>query len=179
MGTGTIPTYESVSQWGVWCKDIPFQIADGVKKPASRTWNDEHGDDEYIASTGMFMEAYTMEVEFGCKVMKAVTDGQTNIPAVTDVQKKVADFLEYLRSSGMMKMYSSYTRIGRQYVRLESYNDGTWQSKKEWRTVNNVRTLVTTEEFLVFKIKFKVNDPVTNIIYSSGQLIEDTGGSGV
>ena len=51
----------------------------------------------------------------------------------------------------MMKMYSSYTRIGRQYVRLSSVDD-----KATWKTDNG-------EEWLIFSVTFKVNDPVTDV----------------
>lgn len=133
--------HESTSQWGVWCKDIPFKIFDKVKAPAKRTWFDEDGDEEYIPSEGLYLEAYTMEVEFGCK----------KTSTITDVRQKVGAFLEYLRASGHMNMYSSYTRIGRQNVRLESVSDNA-----KWKSNDNV-------EYLIFKVVFKVNDPNTDI----------------
>lgn len=145
MGTGSngsaYPVCESVAKWGVWCKDIPFKILDKVKDPAKRTWPDEHGDDEYIPSDGLYLEAYSMKIEFGCKKMSGVND----------VRQKVGEFLEYLRSSGMMKLYSSHTRIGRQNVRLESVSDSA-----KWKSNDN-------EEFLVFEVTLKVNDPKTDI----------------
>ena len=101
------PTYESVAQWGVWCKEIPFKIYDKVKAPAKRTWFDEHGDDEYMPDGGLFMEAYTMKVTFGCKKMTQTSDGSTTISGVDDVRVKVGAFLDYLRTSGMLMMYSS------------------------------------------------------------------------
>lgn len=145
MGTDTggspHAVYESVAAWGVWCKSIPFKIFDKVKAPAKRTWYDEHGDDEYIPSEGLYLEAYTMKVEFGCKKMAGVND----------VRERVGAFLGYLRESGMMKMYCSYTRIGRQNVRLDSVGDGaTWKNEEG-------------QEFLIFDVTFKVNDPVTDI----------------
>ncbi len=133
--------YESTNKWGVWCKDIPFKIFDKVKAPAKRTWYDEDGDEEYIPSDGLYLEAYTMEVEFGCK----------KTSTITDVRQKVGAFLEYLRASGHMKMYSSYTRIGRQNVRLESVSDNA-----KWKSNDNI-------EYLIFKVVFKVNDPKTDI----------------
>ena len=140
MGSST--TYESVSAWGVWCKSIPFKIFGKVKAPAKRTWYDEHGDDEYIPSEGLYLEAYTMKVEFGCKKMTSVND----------VRQKVGQFLEYLRSSGHMKMYSSHTRIGRQNVRLDSVSDNAI-----WKTDDD------GNEFLIFEVTFNVGDPVTDI----------------
>ena len=148
------PVYESVTQWGVWCKEIPFKIFDKVKEPAKRTWNDEHGDDEYISADGLYLEAYTMMVEFGCKLIQG---GDTTKYGVTvnDVRDSVASFLEYLRSAGMMKMYCSYTRIGRQYVRLAGVLDSA-----KWKSEDG-------QEFLVFEVEFKVNDPKTPVTIGS------------
>lgn len=145
------PVYESVKQWGVWCKDIPFKLLDNIKEPAKRSWPGKNGDDEYIGSDGLYAEAYSMEVEFGCKKMSSISVDNTTVPAVTNVRTNVGTFLTYLRSSGMLKLYSSYTRIGRQNVRLESVSDNA-----TWKNENG-------QEFLVFKVRFKVNDPVTDI----------------
>lgn len=144
------PLCESVATWGVWCKDIPFKIAEKVKEPAKRSWYDEEGDDEYIPSTGLLLEAYTMKVEFGCKIKTGISD----------VREKVGEFLDYLRQSGMMKLYSTYTRIGRQNVRLSSISDKAWKNDQEG------------EEFLVFEVEFKVNDPATDIILDNDSLEE-------
>ena len=158
MGTdandSAYPVCESVDTWGVWCKEIPFIIYGKAKEPAKVSWSDEHGDDEFISDDGLYMDAYTMTVEFGCKMMTSVSD----------VRAKVKTFLDYLRTSGMMKMYSSHTRTGRQYVRFSSVSDDAkWKSKKEWRVVSGTRTLVTVKEWLIFKVTFKVNDPVTDV----------------
>jgi len=146
MGTGSNSSAgsicESVAKWGVWCKTIPFKIFDKVKAPPKRTFYDEHGDSEYIPSEGLYLESYTMKVEFGCKKMTGVND----------VRNKVGSFLEYLRSSGHLMMYSTHTRIGRQNVRLDSVSDSaTWKTDDEGN------------EFLVFEVTFNVADPITEI----------------
>ena len=155
MGTDTngdaYPVCESVGTWGVWCKEIPFKLAEKMKEPAKRSWYDEHGDDEYVASGGLYAEAYTMKVELGCKMTTARDVTRYGIAAVDDVRDKVGRFLSYLRSSGMLNMYSSHTRIGRRYVRLESVSDGA-----TWKTTDD------GQEFLVFSVTLKVNDPVTD-----------------
>lgn len=155
MGTttsgSTYPVCESVQTWGIWCSEIPFKLAEKVKEPAKRSWYDEHGDDEYLSADGLYMEAYDMKVKLGCKKMQSTTDGGDSISAVNDVRQKVAAFVKYLRESGMMKLYSSYTRTGRQNVRLSSIGDNaTWKSTEG-------------QEFLVFEVTFKVCDPVTEI----------------
>lgn len=144
------PICESVSTWGVFCKSIPFKIMEKTKEPAKRSWNDEHGDDEYIPSGGLMLEAYTMKVEFGCKLLSG-RDASTFEIAVSDVRQKVGTFLSYLRTAGMMKLYSTYTRIGRQNVRLESVSDDA-----KWKSEGG-------EEWLVFSVVLKVNDPVTDV----------------
>lgn len=144
------PVYESVSTWGIFCKDIPFKLFDKVKDPAKRQWYDESGDDEYMPSGGLKLEAYSMKIEFACK--KLSNGNKYNAAAVNDVRVKVGTFLSYLKTSGMLKMYSNYTRIGRQNVRLESVGEsGTWDVDDEGN------------EFLIFEVTLKVNDPETDI----------------
>ena len=147
------PVKESVAEWGIFCKDIPFVLFGKVKEPAKRQWPDEHGDEEYVPS-GLYLEAYTIKIEFGCKkvVGNDIAKYGTG-SAVDDVRAKVGAFLSYLRT-GQFKIYSSYTRIGRQYVRLESVSDGA-----TWKTNGN-------GEFLVFEVSLKVNDPVTDVVLS-------------
>ena len=151
----TYPVCESVATWGIWCKDIPFQIFNKVKEPAKRSWYDEHGDDEYIGEDGLYLDAYTMNIELGCK--KIADGNRYGSATVANVREKVGAFLEYLRSGGMFKIYSSHTRIGRQDVRLESVS-------------NNAKWKVDEDgfEFLVFEITLKVNDPKTDITLTNG-----------
>ena len=158
MGTTGGSAYavcESVSTWGVWCSEIPFKLAEKVKEPAKRSWYDEHGDEEFIPSGGLMMESYNMKVKFGCKKMTGGRDTATYGTQVSDVRQKVKTFLDYLRQSGMMKMYSTHTRTGRQYVRLQSIGDNA-----KWVTKDDV-------EFLVFEVTLKVCDPVTEVTASS------------
>ena len=147
------PVCESVATWDVWCKDIPFKVFDKVKEPAKRTWFDEHGDDEYIPENGLYLDAYTMKVQFGCK--KVGNDSSSQTKNDDYVRQHVGTFLEYLRSAGMMKMYCTHTKIGRQNVRLSSVSDSATWVNEDGQT------------FLVFEVEFKVNDPKTDITLST------------
>ncbi len=148
------PVCESVSTWGIFCKDIPFKMFDKVKEPAKRSYYDQHGDDEYISPNGLLLEAYTMKVELACK--KIGEGNSFDSAAVNDVRVKVGAFLSYLKTSGMLKVYSSHTRIGRQNVRLESVGEGgTWMTDDDGN------------EFLIFEVILKVNDPDTDVVLSS------------
>lgn len=144
-------TFESVTTFGIFCKSIPFKIAEKAKEPAKTSWYDEHGDDEYIPSTGLFLEAYSMEVEFGCKLITSERDVAKFGVTVSDVRTTVGNFLKWLRESGMIFLMSTYTRIGRQNVRFEGVSDDA-----KWKNENG-------EEWLIFKVTFKVNDPKTDV----------------
>ena len=144
------PVCESVSDFGIFCKSIPFKIFEKVKDPAKRSWYDEDGDDEYLPKDGLKTEAYSIKVEFGCKKIESVHDIAKYNAAVDDVREKVGSFLDFLKL-GFFKLYSSYTRIGRQNVRLESVSESS-----KWKSDENV-------EYLVFEVTLKVNDPTTDV----------------
>ena len=147
------PVKESVAAWGIWCKDIPFKLFDKVKEPASRNWFDEHGHDEYISPDGLYLDAYNISIELGCKKLTSAEASKYGAgAAVTDVRSNVNNFLTWLRQAGFIKIYSTYTRIGRQNVRLVSVDDNATWGKD-----------VDGDEFLIFKIELKVGDPVTDV----------------
>lgn len=144
------PVNESVNKWGIFCKEIPFKIWEKVKDPAKRSWHDEDGDDEYAPKDGFKLEAYTMKVTFACKKITDTDAEKYGINAIDDVRNKIGTFLNHLRL-GMFNLYSSYTRIGRQKVRLDSVSDSS-----KWKSDEN-------GEYLIFELTFKVNDPVTDV----------------
>ena len=145
------PVKESVSVFGIFCKEIPFKVFEKVKEPAKRSWYDEDGDDEYIPSDGLRLEAYSMKVTFGCKKISSEHVDKYGVGnEIADVRSKVGIFLNFLKL-GQFKMYSSHTRIGRQNVRLDSISDNA-----KWKSDEN-------GEFLIFEVTFKVNDPVTDV----------------
>lgn len=154
-GSGNAYTvHESVSTWGIWCREIPFKPFEKVKEPASFSWLGEHGVDEYIPDTGLLMDAYTMNLELGCKVL-SVSEAATYGTQVDDVRIAVKTFLDFLRTTGMMNIYSPYTRIGRRNVRLSGVNDNAMMEKD-----------INGHYFLTFTVELKVCDPVTDITLS-------------
>ncbi|WP_065218448.1 MULTISPECIES: hypothetical protein [Butyricimonas] len=135
---------ESVSDFGIWCKDFPFKIHGDAKELANTEWSDEDGDDEFIPDV-IRLKSYEISVEFAYKGVS----GSAN--------EKIRDFLDYLTgrdgSGASLKVYDSFTGIGRKNVRFMSVSqDGEY-----------VRSDAEGDVFL-FKVTFKVNDPVTDII---------------
>ena len=64
--------------------------------------------------------------------------------------EKCKDFIDYIRKSGMMKMYCDFNRIGRQHVRLKDIDPNLYRDPDN-------------EDLLVLYITFKFNDPVTDV----------------
>lgn len=125
-------------RWGVMVKSIPFNLAPEIKPYASTDWPDEDGDDEYIPSTPRF-KAYEMEISF-------VYVGEYNT-----ANNKIREFWNYVKS-GELQIYDTYTGIGRKGIRYVGYSS----------TAFHRRNL--SGDVVEFKIKFKVNNPVDDII---------------
>lgn len=143
--TGSSIVKDSVRDFGMYCKDVPFTMFGEAKDVVSDNFTDEDGEDEYIPSV-LPMKAYTMEVTFAFKGNR------------DSANKALRSFVEYLtgrdkNSEGAeFDMYSTYTEIGRQKCRFVS--------------ISNDADLVREDgyDILFPKITFKVNDPVTDIV---------------
>ncbi len=133
---------DTVEAFGMYEVQSKFYGGREVKEPAKREWRDEDGDDEFVPSTPVF-KAQEMEIKFAYKGTMSSANG------------KLETFIKYLSEGGTMKIYDSYNGIGRQEVRFVSVADDA--------------ELVRDSEdgdILVFTVKFKANDPVTNITLS-------------
>lgn len=134
---------ETIADFDIYCADMPFKLFVEAKTPSKRDWFDEHGDDEYIPESGLKLKAYSMDVKFCCKGDKYSSNEKI---------KKFINYLTGLDGSGAeMKMYCTWTKIGRKSIRFDKLND-----KAELVRDNDGDTLV-------FTITFKVNDPVTDV----------------
>ena len=130
---------ETISDFGLYCMEIPFSVAQSAKDLTARDWYDEDGTDFYMPVNGLKMSAYEMKVKFGYKGDKF------------SANEKINGFLSYLKQ-GAIKMYCDYTKIGRTNVVLSKIDDSA--------------TLVREDkdgDLLIFTVIFKVYDPVTDI----------------
>lgn len=142
IGTGS-PVKETIADFDIYCADMPFKLFVEAKTPSKRDWYDEHGDDEYIPNGGLKLKAYTMDVRFCCKGDKYSSNEKI---------KKFINYLTGLDGSGAeMKMYCTWTKIGRKGIRFDKLNDKAELLRDE------------DGDTLVFTITFKVNDPITDI----------------
>lgn len=142
IGAGS-PVKETIADFDIYCADMPFKLFVEAKAPSKRDWYDEHGDDEYIPNGGLKLKAYTMDVRFCCKGDKYSSNEKI---------KKFINYLTGLDGSGAeMKMYCTWTKIGRKGIRFDKLNDKAELLRDE------------DGDTLVFTITFKVNDPITDI----------------
>lgn len=131
--------------WGnIYTNSIPFTMFDDIKDLYSNDWHDEHGLEEYADETnGLMRKHYDMEVKWIYKGDKY--SANTHI-------KGFLDFLSGKDGSGVwFKLYCTWTRIGRQHVRLLK--------------VDNTAEIVRdgNGDIIVFKTTLRVCDPVTDI----------------
>lgn len=154
---GKLKTYDTIDDFKIYCKDIPFKLYSDVKDVYSNDWVDEDGIEEYTPEDyGLKFKSYSIDVEWAYKGTK----GSAN----TYIKK----FLNYLSgkdgSGVMMSMYCTWTKIGRQNVRLEKIGD----------TATFLRD-TDNGDIVIFKTTFKVGDPVTDITLTYNHIIEDGG----
>lgn len=136
-----VNTVRDSQEWCISVKSVPFKVFPDMKDIPSRDWNDEHGDDEYIPDKPYY-KAYEMDCDFVFIGREGSANGM------------IKDFLTYLAEGGSFQMYDSYTKIGRQDVRYVSYSEDIL-----YRRDNQ-------QDIVVFSVKLKVNDPITDIYLS-------------
>lgn len=160
-GNGEI--VNSYEKWGIVCAKVPFNAGGKTKELAKRDWHDEQGEDTYIPSRLMF-EAYDAEFELAYKGQELATN-PFNLSLAFE---KIDTFKKWISgndtdsgSGAELKIYSPYSAIGRQgcYLKEISDEEPVVQTKYEQGNLYN-------ENIVTFKVKFRVTDPMTNIILS-------------
>ena len=141
------PVKETIEDFSIYTKDIPFVICGESKELYSNDWKGESGSDEYIPSV-IPLKEYDMDVEFAYKGAK------------NSANTKIKAFLDYITgkdgTGAELKIYNTHTRIGRQHVRFVKLDDDADLERDD----------SGAGDILTFKITFRVNDPDTDITLS-------------
>ncbi len=146
--TGSLTVKDSVRDFGMYCKDVPFTMYGEAKDLQSDDYKDEDGEDEYVPKQ-LPMKSYSMEVTFAFK-------GDRD-----SANKSLRAFVAYLTGrdeegeGAEFDMYSTYTEIGRQRCRFQSLSNDAELVRKDGYDI------------LFPKITFKVNDPMTDVTLKS------------
>ena len=136
---------DTQAQFNVVCQEFPFKYLPETKDLAKRDWYDEHGEDVYVPTDGLKFKAYDMDVKF------LYVGTQNNMQ--TDLNGFIL-FISGKNSGGapMLAIYDEYTKTGRRGVVVDSVSE-------ELYDYNNA----DYDAIAMFKVKFRVNDPVTDI----------------
>lgn len=161
-GSGNV--LDSYTQWGIVCCKVPFVAGGETKEVASRDWHDEHGEDAYIPQKLMF-KAYDAEFEMAYKGQELASNPFDLDLAMTNISafKKWLSGNDTQAGSGAeLKIYSPYSTIGRQgcYLVSISDEDPVVHTKAEGGNVYH-------ENVVTFKVKFRVTDPMTDIVLTT------------
>ena len=144
--------FRNLSNWDIVVLGMPLKIRSEAKEPYKNDWPDEHGDEEWDGS--LFMQAFELEITFGVKAIWV----NTTLP-------ELKGFIDWL-DNGEFMFWSEYGNFGRQHVRYAGYDEDAtlWKGKK--RTTLDRAPSDFNEWILRFKLKFKVNDPVTDVYHN-------------
>ena len=139
---------DTQKEYHVVCQEFPFKMMPETKELAKREWYDEHGDDVFIPSDGLKFKAYDLEVKF------------IYVGTEDTMQGNIGNFIRFLYGlnyggSPLLAVYDEYTKTGRRGIYVEGVDNDLFAYDDA-----NVHVVA------VFKVKFRVTDPVTEIVLS-------------
>lgn len=140
------------TEWGMIAKTNPFPALPTPKELYKNEWKDENGDDEY--NNKMYYESFEFDVQFYVKTV--------GVNAEATLLSQIEAFFEKIKEGEFM-IFDSYTGLGRKKVRYAGFNSDEY--KRRYKATSDWARAI-------FSITFKVNDPITRIILSEGELIE-------
>lgn len=139
--------FDTMETWNIGCLEIPFIPIGKAKELPVTEWSDEDGDDEYIPDT-IPIEAYEIEISLAC------------VCNAGEAYSKIMSFFNYITGrdeanpGGELIIYDTNTGIGRKGVRYSEYGDDAYKMNQGG------------QDTILFTVKFKVNDPVTQMTLS-------------
>ena len=146
-----VVTCHDTTKWGLVAKTNPYPALPTPKEPYRNEWPGEDGDDEYTAQ--MHYEAFEMQVGFYVKCFDSGTQ-----KAVEVLYSQLNSFFSTIRQ-GEFEVFDSYTGLGFRKVRFAGYGEEELLARGDWAK-------------LTFTATFKVNDPVTRMIYNGSSITE-------
>ena len=156
----------SFTEWGIVCMKTPFSDGDELKKLPVRDWSDEDGEDVYIPSC-LKVQAYDAEFELAYRG-EELSDNPFDVHLAAS---RIASFRRWLigadtqaGSGADLKIYSPFTRVGRQHCYLLKLSDKDLHVHLKQSGSN-----VYNENVATFKAVFRVCDPVTDIVLTEGE----------
>ena len=139
------------TEWGLVAKVNPYPLLPNPKEPYKNEWHDGNGDEEWVEQ--LFYESIEFSVSFYIKAYDS-PDGT----AEEVIRDNVDSFFSLIKN-GTFKVFDSYNGIGRQNVRYSGFSEDSFVRRKDWARA-------------IFRVTFKVNDPITRMVMYNGSIIE-------
>lgn len=135
----------------VVCQECPFKVMPETKDLAKRDWYDENGEDVYIPTDGLMFKAYDMDVKF------------LYVGTESNMASDLKGFINFLygKNSGgspLLAIYDEYTKTGRRGVYVAGIDNELLAYDDANGTMDNGQ--IVSDVVGVFKVKFRVTDPV-------------------
>lgn len=165
---GDEPVVDTQETFKIVCKEIPFKALPETDEPASRTWNDQDGEDFYIPKRGLRKKAYDIDVEF-----LYVNDGSGYTEQsgsydewlATQMHNHILAFIKYIEcvtaagggavpeaNGWCLAVYDEYTKIGIQGMYVKKIDTDLYYYSD-----------TSSGAIASFKVTFRVADP-TNFV---------------
>ena len=142
----------NTTEWGLIAKTNPFPLLPNPKDPYKNDWHDANGDEEWVEK--IYYQPIEFEVSFYIKAY------ETNDESAEVIMRRQIDGFFSLIKAGEFKIYDSYNGIGRRKVRYAGYSEEDFSKRSNWARA-------------IFRIKFKVNDPITRMVISNNSIVEE------
>lgn len=163
-------TIDTQEQFGVVCQEFPFKYLPESKELPKRDWYDEDGEDVYVPKDGLRLAAYDLEVKF------------LYVGSESRMSANIKDFIDFIcgrinytsksnkvtinvTQNVMLCVYDQYTKTGRHgmYVKEISNELFAYDDRNGGYVKQGKKTVYVGDVVAVFKVKFRVTDPVTDI----------------
>ena len=134
-----------LKDFGCGVSSFPFKPFAEAKDAVTRDWVDEHGTDVYIPEDGQLLKSYELDVEIIFKGSESA------------IRTNMMNFLKFIYGHNTggharLAIYDEFVGFGRKDIRAKSHD-----SDLLFIAGENADSVAT------FKVKFEVNDPVTDV----------------
>ena len=143
--------FDTLDKYGLFIKHTPYKAFPQIKNLVTQDWPDENGEDVWLPKTGIVNKAYDFDVEF----IYYADDGMAT--------ENIRAFANEIKGK-WLQIYDTYTQMGRKGVYVSEFDaDPPFKRRKiQLRVLDN--GLPAIRDYVYFKVKFRVNDPNTDVV---------------
>ncbi len=141
--------FDTLADYGLFIKHSPYKAYPSIKNLISQDWPDENGEDVWLPVTGMVTKAYDYDVEF----IYYADDG-----LATDNIRAFCDKIKWK----WLQIYDTYSKMGRKAVYVAEFDPDPPFKRRRLKVEDGEAPKI--RDYVSFKVKFKINDPNTDIV---------------